>query len=139
MCVKTWNTDKGYSTNVDMSMQHGLQMLNIGERLKDERVRLGLNQTDMAALAGVTKTTQLNYEKGSRSPDAAYLAAVSAAGVDVLYVLTGNHVPMATETLSEKESTMVEKYRRLGPADQASLDRLVDALAETASAYSAKD
>lgn len=118
-----------------MSMRNGWQVLNIGERLRDERIRLGLNQTDMAALAGVTKTTQLNYEKGTRSPDAAYLAAVSAAGIDVLYVLTGNRVPMAAETLSEKESSMVEKYRSLGAADRASLDRLVDALAETAGAY----
>ena len=29
------------------------------------------------------------YEAGERSPDAAYLAAIAAAGADVLYILTG--------------------------------------------------
>ncbi|MFC0708847.1 helix-turn-helix domain-containing protein [Azorhizophilus paspali] len=112
--------------------------MGIGDRLKEERLRLGMNQTEFAAITGVTKNSQFNYEKGERSPDAAYLAAASAAGVDVLYVLTGNRVPMAAETLSEKESTMVEKYRSLGQADQASLDRLVDALAETTATHATK-
>lgn len=113
------------------------KIVGIGDRLKEERLRLGMNQTDFAAITGVTKNSQFNYEKGERSPDAAYLAAAADAGVDVLYVVTGLRTPMPAETLSEKESTMVEKYRSLGQADQASLDRLVDALAETTGAYDA--
>ena len=61
-------------------------MLNFSERLREERVRLGFNQADFAALGGVAKTSQFNYEKGERSPDAAYLVAIGAIGVDVLYV-----------------------------------------------------
>lgn len=63
--------------------------MSIGERLKAERERLGLNQTDFGALGGVQKQAQLKYERGDRNPDSAYLASVSEAGVDVLYVLTG--------------------------------------------------
>lgn len=112
--------------------------MNSGDRLREERVRLGLNQTEFAALVGVTKTTQFNYEKGDRSPDTRYLEVAAAAGVDVLYVVTGQRTPLSAETLSKKENSIVEKYRMLGPADQASLDRLVDALAETAGTYSAE-
>jgi transcriptional regulator with XRE-family HTH domain len=64
-------------------------MNNFGDRLREERVRLGMNQTDFAQAGGVTKGSQFNYEAGHRAPDLAYLAAVSALGVDVQYVVTG--------------------------------------------------
>ncbi|WP_162961855.1 helix-turn-helix domain-containing protein, partial [Pseudomonas aeruginosa] len=47
--------------------------MTIGERLKEERQRLGMSQTELAEQCGVSKNTQLAYEKGERSPDAAYL------------------------------------------------------------------
>lgn len=64
-------------------------MINFSERLVKERSRLGLSQTAFGELASVTKLTQFNYEKGNRNPDASYLIAVSEAGVDVNYLLTG--------------------------------------------------
>ena len=64
-------------------------MVSIGERLREERGRLGLAQPALGAVGGVTKKTQMLYEAGERSPDAAYLAAIAAAGADVLYILTG--------------------------------------------------
>jgi|TARA_A100001518_G_scaffold309_1_gene276 transcriptional regulator with XRE-family HTH domain len=63
--------------------------MNIGDRLKEERERLGLNQTALAQIGGVGKTTQIKYEKGTSSPDSAYLSAVSKEGVDIFYVLQG--------------------------------------------------
>ena len=65
------------------------QTSNFFERLIEERKRLGLNQEEFGALAGVGKHSQLNYEKGSRKPDADYLIALEAHGVDVTYLLTG--------------------------------------------------
>ena len=64
-------------------------MNSFGERLREERQRLGLNQTEFAALADVQKQAQLKYEKGDRSPDANYLAAIAVAGADVQYIVTG--------------------------------------------------
>lgn len=64
-------------------------MTTLSERLKEERNRLGLNQTDFGSLAGVGKTTQINYESGSRTPSADYLAAIFKHGVDIQYVVTG--------------------------------------------------
>ena len=46
----------------------GTTFMTIGERLKEERQRIGVNQTVMAEKCGVTKNTQLAYEKGERSP-----------------------------------------------------------------------
>lgn len=63
--------------------------VEIGERLRLERQRCQLTQLELADVAGVSKTTQVNYEGGHRSPDATYLLAVSKVGVDVSYVVTG--------------------------------------------------
>lgn len=76
-------------------------MCTLGERLKAERSRLSMSQTELAAIGGVGKTTQINYEKGVRSPDASYLAAVAEAGVDVLYVLTGERRAAAIDAPAE--------------------------------------
>lgn len=70
----------------------GSQMNSIGMRLREERGRLGLSQTEMGEVAGITKNTQMLYESDKRSPKSDYLAAISAAGVDVNYVVTGHRL-----------------------------------------------
>lgn len=107
-------------------------MLNIGERLKEERVRLGFNQADFAGFAGVAKTSQFNYEKGDRSPDAAYLAAVAEKGVDVLYVVTGQRTPQPADSITADESSLISNYRTLPEPDQMYTQRTITALAEMA-------
>ena len=124
-------TSAGYSTHVELSTVYGVVLLNIGERLREERARLGLNQGDFAAVAKVSKTTQFNYEKGERSPDAAYLEAVAAAGVDVLYVLTGRRAGLSETGLAEDESTLLNQYRAMSESDRATVRRLTSALAES--------
>ncbi|WP_124435135.1 helix-turn-helix domain-containing protein [Pseudomonas sp. R11-23-07] len=101
--------------------------MNIGERLREERVRLGFNQADFAAIAGVAKTSQFNYEKGDRSPDADYLAAVAERGVDILYVVVGQRLPVAEPTLSSEEVEMVEQVRALDDEDKGAVKRLLRA------------
>lgn len=66
-------------------------MMTLGYRIREERERIGLNQSDFGDLASVTKATQINYEKGNRNPDTAYLLAIAKAGVDLYYLLTGKH------------------------------------------------
>lgn len=61
----------------------------MGSRLREERKRLGMNQTEFAKAIGIHLNTQSRYEKGERDPDTAYLSAVARAGVDVGYMLTG--------------------------------------------------
>ena len=63
--------------------------LRIGASLAEERKRLGLSQTEFAAIPGVTRKTLFGYETGERVPDAAALAAWAAIGVDIAYVITG--------------------------------------------------
>lgn len=83
--------------------------MTFGERLKEERERLALSQTALGEACGVTKKSQINYEKGERSPDALYLAALLRAGGDVLYVLTGERT--APALLPIEEQMLLDRYR----------------------------
>ncbi|MCQ4302687.1 transcriptional regulator [Stutzerimonas frequens] len=105
--------------------------MTIGERLKEERSRLKLSQTDLGAIGGVGKTTQINYEKEAGSPDGRYLAAVAAAGVDVLYVITGERKPQPADSISAREAKLLGFFRQLPEGEQANLVRTASALAAT--------
>lgn len=61
------------------------------ERLREERMRLGMSQIDMASAGGVSETTQYRNEKSPKVIDIGYLESIASSGVDVLYVLTGLH------------------------------------------------
>ncbi|MEB0137978.1 MULTISPECIES: helix-turn-helix domain-containing protein [unclassified Undibacterium] len=91
-------------------------MSNFNQRLRAERKRLGFNQEKFAALGGVTKDTQLNYESGERRPDSVYLEKLAKAGVDILYLLTGvSH----EESLNEDENELLQNFRSLDVRGQA--------------------
>lgn len=98
----------------------------IGDRLRLERERLGMSQTALGDLAKVGRKTQFNYESGDRFPDAAYLAAVAAAGVDVRYVVTGERDYVPPPALSAEEQRLVALYRL---ADAAVRKAVLGALA----------
>lgn len=76
-------------------------MSTLEERLVSERTRLKLSQADFARAAGVHKRSQINYEKGLRCPDTAYLQAIERLGVDLLYLLTGKQILPANDFEAE--------------------------------------
>lgn len=119
-------------------MGFSIQMSGIGERLREERERIGLSQGAFGEIGGVKANAQGNYEKGERFPDAAYLAAVAERGVDVLYIVTGQRTPLPAASLSAAEADLLSHYRELPEADQAGTSRMVSALAETAGRYQVK-
>ena len=110
----------------------GSKYMTIGERLKEERSRLGLSQTDLGAAGGVGKTTQINYEKGSGSPDAKFLAAVADLGVDVLYVVTGERKPRPSDSITADEAGLLGYYRSMSESDRQTMVRMAFALAKAA-------
>jgi len=79
-----------------------------GERLRAERKRLGFSQTELADLGGVRKQAQMNYEAGHRSPQAEYLHRIGQAGINVIYVLTGE---MTSHELAGTEASLVSCFR----------------------------
>ncbi|MFJ3238310.1 helix-turn-helix domain-containing protein [Pseudomonas nitroreducens] len=91
-------------------------------------MRLGLSQTDLATIGGVGKTTQINYEKGERSPDAAYLSAAASQGVDVLYVVTGQKTPGDLGEIGPEEFDVLRFLRAMPEEDRRSVVRMVHAM-----------
>ncbi|WP_051603246.1 helix-turn-helix domain-containing protein [Simplicispira psychrophila] len=87
--------------------------MHLGERIKEERERLGLNQIDFAALASSTRKTLFNWESGAATPNATVLAAWAAHGLDVLYVVTGQRSPSMPAT-DPAEQVLLDSYRRCG-------------------------
>ncbi|MCI3205845.1 transcriptional regulator [Pandoraea capi] len=83
-------------------------MTTFSDRLKAERKRIGLSQEQFAVHGGVKRDAQINYENGSRKPDSGYLEAISALGVDVLYLVTGRH---DVTQMSADELDLVRRYR----------------------------
>lgn len=79
-----------------------------GERLRAERIRLELSQTEFGELIGVRRLAQSNYESDARSPDLLYLQAAMRVGVDVLYVISGKHEESA---LSPDEQELIQRFR----------------------------
>ena len=88
-------------------------MPEICDRLREVREALGLSQQALAERCGTTARSQRNYESGERLPDAAYLAAIAAAGADVLYILTGQRAggasaPPPPRALSEGDRILLD-------------------------------
>ena len=100
----------------------------VGSRLREERERLGLSQSDFGALVGVSRGTQKNYEVGTAvgAMDLKYVSALETAGVDATYVLTGSRSLGAG--LSGIESQIVDQYRRIPDEDQRALRRFLKAM-----------
>lgn len=109
-------------------------MPDSSDRIREAREALGLSQQALAEKCGVTARSQRNYESGERNPDAAYLAALAAAGADVLYVLTGQPKAAATTAAAQGidgvrlaiaieavEEGLEETRRRLSPKKKAEL------------------
>ncbi|WP_372339910.1 XRE family transcriptional regulator [Pseudomonas sp. P7548] len=104
----------------------------VGERLREERERLGKNQTDFGVAAGVSRGTQKAYELESSSPDLRYLSGLQELGVDVHFVLTGSRADANLNNLSEVEAAVLGSMRQMSEPDRNVLLRTASAFASAA-------
>lgn len=113
--------------------------MDIGTRLREERERLEMTQEEFGQAGGVLKRALIRYEKGERMPDAAFLAAIAAAGADVLYILTGQRsgvaaaAPVATPApaVSAGDRTLLENFHAAPAQVQAGIKTTLGAFAPT--------
>jgi len=68
---------------------------DIGRRLQEERKRLGLSQSELGELTGISRAAQAAYQAGRNTADVIYGLQASEAGVDMDYVLTGRRAAEA--------------------------------------------
>ncbi|KVC61882.1 XRE family transcriptional regulator [Burkholderia ubonensis] len=99
-------------------------------------MRLGLSQDEFAAVGGVLRRAQSNYESDERSPDVKYLTAVAELGVDVTYILLGRRGGTGEQGADAQpidEQELLESYRQLNEAGKAALQAFVASCISTGS------
>lgn len=94
-----------------------------GERIRQERLRLDLSQTEFAALFGKKTMAAFRYEKGERLMNHADLEALHHAGVDVWYLITGERANVIP--LSEDESSALKLFQSVDPTQRTTLLKLI--------------
>ncbi|AXF86424.1 hypothetical protein DTO96_102178 [Ephemeroptericola cinctiostellae] len=114
--------------------------MSIGERITEERDRLGFNQEDFGLIGGVKKNAQFQYEKDKRSPSAEYLAGIANAGADVAYILTGVRIQVLPEesTLTRGERATLEHYRNTNEEGQKIIEQTAFFAAQSAAKAAGK-
>lgn len=86
---------------------------------------MNLNQTEFAALGGVTLGSQTRYETGDQVPKTDYIHGIAMHGVDVLYVLTGQR--SAESGVGDDASKLLSAFHAL----PANMKRAAVAILET--------
>jgi transcriptional regulator with XRE-family HTH domain len=103
-------------------------MDGIGSRLKSERNRLELSQHALGAVGGIEANAQGLYERGKRFPNAGYLSAIAAAGVDILYVITGTRKVRAVDSMTDGDTKLLSELDGLPDEVKEDIKRLISTL-----------
>lgn len=82
-----------------------------GQRLKEERKRVGFTQPQLGEVVSLTKRTVIDWEKDKSSPTAIQLAAMAKNGFDVSYLITG--IRTQPVELPSDEALLLDSYRAL--------------------------
>lgn len=100
-------------------------MKTLGERLREIRKKMKMNQDAFAALGGVARNAQINYEKGNRTPDSNYLASLAKHGIDVAYVVSGLPDKVMNKMDAIKKATAVVEPLQLPDDIAADLHQIL--------------
>lgn len=96
-------------------------MNTLGSRLCYVRELRGLNQEELAKLAGVTQAAVSNLENRDSKSSSATPQLARALGIDAYWLATGEGAMDLGETLSPDEQRLMDDYRSADPAAKESL------------------
>ena len=107
--------------------------MEVGERVKTIRDRLGETQAEMAESLGIDKKTYAKYEKGNAYPKADTLAAIAYRGdtsIDYLMGKTNDSKQLYTQLdslgLSEKSAEKMQYWKEYDPPRSACLNFIIE-------------
>lgn len=92
-----------------------------GKRLKEERIKLGLNQAEAAEKCGFSREMWGKWERGENRPSSEKLFSFSKIGIDIDYVMHGRRGETAailSESLSAEEKELLALFREAAAADR---------------------
>ncbi|MHA3059655.1 helix-turn-helix domain-containing protein [Acinetobacter sp. ANC 4636] len=100
-----------------------------GNRLRDERKRLGIEtQDELAEILGVKKNSIVRYEKHNAALDMDQLDLLEDHGFNVAYILWGR-TEAADSSLSEEETKLLGFYRQTREEMRGGLVAIVETYA----------
>lgn len=111
-----------------------------GNRLKEERKKLGLNQAEIAKKCGVSREMWGKWERGENKPSSEKLFSFEQIGIDVQYVMHGRRgetVALPPDSLSPEEKELLALFRETAAADREMI-LMVARRAEKKAAFSAE-
>ena len=91
----------------------------IGKRLKEERIKLGLNQAEAAEKCGFSREMWGKWERGENRPSSEKLFSFSKIGIDIDYVMHGETAAMPSEKLSKEEQELLDLFRQANDLGRA--------------------
>ncbi|WP_224964756.1 XRE family transcriptional regulator [Acinetobacter guillouiae] len=100
-----------------------------GDRIRIERSRLGLSQSDFASLINKQKMAVFRYEKGERVMGQDDLEALNKAGADVWYLITGERT--RSDLLTDDAKELLKLWDSIDPSQRDTLMTLVRNFAES--------
>lgn len=114
------------------------------ERLREEREDNKLYQQDVADIAGVSKRTVIDWEKGVSSPTGVQLSALSEKGFDINYIITGVRISgieypaggqsvqrqLQQSMLSRREEALLDDFRSLSDTEKDAAETMLHAVAK---------
>ncbi|HHT8411526.1 TPA: helix-turn-helix domain-containing protein [Neisseria meningitidis] len=92
-----------------------------GKRLKEERIKLGLNQAEAAEKCGFSREMWGKWERGENRPSSEKLFSFSKIGIDIDYVMHGRRgetAVMLSESLSAEEKELLTLFHEAAAADR---------------------
>lgn len=101
--------------------------MSFGSRLKERREELGLKQSELGRMLGITGSAIGNYENGVSSPKADILYQVfSVLKCDANYLFQDEMKELDTDDLTVPEIKLAKKYRILDPYGKEAVDSVLD-------------
>lgn len=97
----------------------------IGDRLREERLRLGLKQDQLAERAGTSKNSLGAYERGQTAMSVPMLLILSDLKVDIGYVLTGHRTGGSLDPATQ---ALVDMLAKLSVRERHAVFNLVSTL-----------
>lgn len=102
--------------------------MGIGKRIKEARENLGLTQSELADLVGVTGSAITNYEKETSHPKESVMYKLfDALKVDANYLFQDVvNIPKKVNDVTLVEYEHIQKYRSLDPFGQETVSYILN-------------
>ncbi len=109
-------------------------MTTFSDRLRTARKRIGLSQEAFGEMAGVSLSSQGQYERGVAEPSAAYFLKLAEMGIDMNFLLASK---LAASEEGQQVGELQAVLNQMPPAQQAMAFVIVSLVQETVASSAA--